>query len=278
MLIGDFVLSMERTELRAKTLLKGENVLDTYLYVLRQPVARHFLTFFLLLKCFFIIFFIELSIINFIEYGTLQDRRHDVSGRPVSVTTHENVERNKDYFKFNPNASIWKVAQALKISKTSLHRILKHFLNMHPYKISSYQLLSERSMGQRVKFCKTITGMFEDRELDEKLIIFTDEAHFYLNGYVNKQNDRFWGSENPSVSISKPLHPQKVSAWAAISIKGIYLQFFESTVTAETYKNLLETKFFLYAKKRGLVTNFHFIQDGAAPHRTQEVFEALHKV
>ena len=29
--------------------------------------------------------------------------------------------------------------------------------------------------------------MFEDRELDEKLILFTDEAHFYLNGYVNKQ-------------------------------------------------------------------------------------------
>ena len=110
---------------------------------------------------------------------------------------------------------------------------------MHPYKISSHQLLSERSMGQRVKFCKTITGMFKDRE---------------------------------------PLHPQKVSASAAISIKGIYLQFFESTVTAETYKNLLETKLFPYAKKRGLVKNFHFMQDGAAPHRTQEVFAALHKV
>ena len=113
----------------------------------------------------------------------------------------------------NPNATIRKLsAQVLKKSKTSLHRILKHFLNMHPYKISSHQLLSERSMGQRVKFCKTITGMFEDRELDEKLIIFIDEAHFYLNGYVNKQNYRFWRSENPTVSISKPLHPQKVLA------------------------------------------------------------------
>ena len=143
---------------------------------------------------------------NFIEYGTQQDRRHDVSGRPVSVTTDENVERIKDYFKVNPNATIRKAAQALKISKTSLHRILKHFLNMHPYKINSLQLLSERSMG-RVKCCKTITGMFKDRELDEKLISFTDEAYFYLNGYVNKQNYRFWGSENPNVSKSKALHP-----------------------------------------------------------------------
>ena len=79
---------------------------------------------------------------------------------------------------------------------------------MHPYKIISHQLLFERSMGRRLTFCKTITGMFEDRELYEKLIIFTDEAHFYLNGYVNKQNYRFWGSENPNVSISKPLYPQ----------------------------------------------------------------------
>ena len=134
---------------------------------------------------------------EFIEYGTLQDRKHDVSGRPVSVTTDENVERTKDYFKVNPNATIRKAAQALKISKTSLYRILKHFLNMHPYKISSHQLLFERFMGQHVKFCKTITGMFEDRELDEKLIIFTD---------------------NPTVSISKPLHPQNVLASAAISI------------------------------------------------------------
>ena len=48
------------TELRAKKLLKGENVLCTYLHVLRQPVARHFLSFLLLHKCLFIIFFIEL--------------------------------------------------------------------------------------------------------------------------------------------------------------------------------------------------------------------------
>ena len=87
MLIGDFVLSMERTELRAKTLLKGENVLYTYLHVLRQPVARHFLTFFLLLKCFFYYIFYRV-IDNFIQYGTLQDRRHDVSGRPVGISDH----------------------------------------------------------------------------------------------------------------------------------------------------------------------------------------------
>ena len=187
MLIGDFVLSMECTELRAKTLLKGENVLCTYLHVLRQPVA-----FFMLLKCLFIIFFIELSIIlsNMKPYKTVDTMyQTDLYQWPQMKMSRE----LETLFKVNPNATIRKAAQALKISKTSLHRILKHFLNMRPYKISSHQLLSERSIGQRVKFCQTITEMFEDRELHEKFIIFTDEAHFYLNGYVNKQNYRFWG-------------------------------------------------------------------------------------
>ena len=52
-------------------------------------------------------------------------------------------------------------------------------------------------MKVRVKFYKTITEMFESGEIDENKIVFSDEAHFWLNGYVNKQNYRFWGSVNP---------------------------------------------------------------------------------
>jgi len=190
------------------------------------------------------------------QYGTIQDRRHDLPGPSVSIAVEENIEQVKNYFEQNPNASIRKAAQALQISKTTLHRILKHFLKMHPYKITSHQLLTERAMTKRVEFCKTINGMFEDGELDEKLIIYTDEAHFWLNGYVNKQNYRFWGSENPNVSLAKPLHPQKITAWAAISVKGIYLQFFQSTVTGESYKQLLEQKFFPHAKKKAWSEGF----------------------
>ena len=63
-----------------------------------------------------------------------------------------------------------------------------------------------------------------------------------------------------------------------MSVKGIYLYFFDSTVTGNSYKELLETKFFPFAKKRGWVKIFHFMQGGATPHRTKEVFEAIYNV
>ena len=50
-------------------------------------------------------------------------------------------------------------------------------------------------------------------------------------------------------------------------------------VIGNSYKELLETKFFPFAKKRGWVKTFHFMQDGARwPHRTKEVFEAIYNV
>ena len=61
-------------------------------------------------------------------------------------------------------------------------------------------------------------------------------------------------------------------------VKGIYLYFFDSTVNGNSYKVLLETKFFPFAKKRGWVKTFHFIQYGATPHRTKEVFDAIYNV
>ena len=62
-------------------------------------------------------------------------------------------------------------------------------------------------MEARIKFCKTITEMFESGEIDENKIVLSDEAYFLLNGYVNKQNYRFWGTENLNIFISKSLHP-----------------------------------------------------------------------
>ena len=76
----------------------------------------------------------------------------------------------------------------------------------------------------------------------------TDEAHFHLNGFVNKQNLRYWGVENPRIVNEKELHPQRVTVWCAIMcdrIIGPYFfenaEGFTETVNRERYRQMLNT-------------------------------------
>ncbi|GFU46644.1 hypothetical protein TNCV_1546591 [Trichonephila clavipes] len=57
-----------------------------------------------------------------------------------------------------------------------------------------------------------------------KRILFSHEAHFWLNGYVNKQNCRIWSEANSQVYVETPLHPEKLTVWCALWAGGILLQ------------------------------------------------------
>ncbi|GFW80826.1 hypothetical protein TNCV_3779061 [Trichonephila clavipes] len=75
--------------------------------------------------------------------------------------------------------------------------------------------LTERSSNTKKEFC------LDKRNLR---ILFSDEAHFWLNGYVNKQNGRIWSEANPQVYVETPLHPEKLTVWCALWAGGILLQ------------------------------------------------------
>jgi len=44
----------------------------------------------------------------------------------------------------------------------------------------------------------------------------SDEAHFHLNGSVNKQNFRYWSTINPRQVHEHPLHCDRVTVWIAV--------------------------------------------------------------
>ena len=54
----------------------------------------------------------------------------------------------------------------------------------------------------------------------------SDEAHFFLNGAVGKANCRFWGAENPHVTVSNDPYAPHVTAWCAVSARGIIGPYF----------------------------------------------------
>ncbi|GFV23797.1 transposable element Tc3 transposase [Trichonephila clavipes] len=60
--------------------------------------------------------------------------------------------------------------------------------------------------------------------LESEVVKGSDEAHFWLNGYVNKQNCRIWSEDIPQVYVETPLHPEKLTVWCALWAGGILLQ------------------------------------------------------
>ena len=54
---------------------------------------------------------------------------------------------------------------------------------------------------------------------------FSDEAHFHLNGSVNRQNVRYWCSIRPHDVLEVPLHSPKCTAWCAMSAKALLVLY-----------------------------------------------------
>lgn len=112
-------------------------------------------------------------------------------------------------------------------------------------------------------------------------IILSDEAHFHLDGFVDRQNCRFWGSKNPNVTVKKQMNPQRVTVWCrfwAGGISGLY--FFDNeagqavTVTGARHRDMI-TQFFLPKLDDINVNNMWFPKDGATCHTHRETLQLL---
>lgn len=192
------------------------------------------------------------------------------------VRSDGNVFKVDCLYKNEPSTSQRKAAQQLNISRSSLQRIMSTDIDLFPYKIQVYQPISPNASIKRLEFANRMITMKESGEIDFGKIWFSDECHFQLEGYVNKQNYRFWGTENPHVQIIKPLHPKRVTVWCAMSSTSIIGPvFLTENVTGERYCQMLNENVFPYIVGTGDLEDYWFMQDGARPHRTNDVFNLL---
>ncbi|GFW38070.1 transposable element Tc3 transposase [Trichonephila clavipes] len=114
-----------------------------------------------------------------------------------------------------------------------------------------------------------------------KRILFSDEAHFWLNGYVNKQNCRMWSEANPQVYVETPLHPEKLTVWCALWAGGIIGPYFikndeghNVTVNGDRYRAMI-TNFFIPELNNHDVQELWFQQDGAICHTARATIDLL---
>jgi hypothetical protein len=99
-----------------------------------------------------------------------------------------------------------------------------------------------------------------------------------LDGVVNKQNVRFWASENPCVIHEKMHHAPRITVWIIISSHGLLWPIlFEETVKSEHYLSMLRNTFVANLLATGLpLQTLWFMQDGTRPHTASVVLDFLH--
>ena len=128
--------------------------------------------------------------------GSILNQNKGNSGPKRSVRTDENITSVEARIQ-KSSQSVRKIAAELGINRESVRRILKKDLGLKSYKLQTSQQLSAGDRERRLEFCNRMKRMVEQREIDINKIIFSDESHIYLKGFMNKQNFRKWSPTKP---------------------------------------------------------------------------------
>jgi hypothetical protein len=164
------------------------------------------------------------------------------------------------------------IEKATGISKSSVHRILRHFLNLYPYHLTLLQDITQEDRVDRVQFSQ---WMLENQRILTD-VLWSDEAYFSLDGHVNRHSCIIWGSEKPTFPLTESLHSPKVCVWMGFTAKfKLRPFFFESTVTGTNYLEMLEHHVIPQLKHKRVMRSVVFQHDGAPPHFAKGVREYL---
>ncbi|KAJ8962172.1 hypothetical protein NQ318_018129 [Aromia moschata] len=142
------------------------------------------------------------------ELGHVRDAPRQ--GRPK---INENVQQDVILSALeNPHCTVRQVSRDLNIGKSSVSNIFKK-VKYHPYRVRLIHELAEDDFDRRTEFCEYMMDHNNQNNGFIANILFSDEATFFLNGHVNRQNTRYWSQENPHwMQEYHTQHPQKLTA------------------------------------------------------------------
>jgi hypothetical protein len=73
-----------------------------------------------------------------------------------------------------------------------LARRATQLLKLTPYNTTIIHTLQPRDPASRVHLCSYFVQHVVEGEIDQQLILFSDEAWFHLQRYINILNNRYW--------------------------------------------------------------------------------------
>lgn len=244
----------------------------SYISTLRQIRATFGYDFFIQRRT------IQKMVRQFEETGSVVTKRPVLYHR--GVRNEENIDRVRDSIVEDAMTSVRRRSQELNISRSTLGRILKNDLSLKPFKIRRTQELKLVDHQSRKQFAEQmILQQSNERDFFNR-ILFSDEAHFELQGYVNSQNFRFWRNENPRAISERSNFPKKLTVWCGLWSGGVIgPYFFEDadgtslTVNSARYQEMLLN--FVWPAVDTLPEESWFQQDGAPCHTARTTMDIL---
>jgi hypothetical protein len=160
---------------------------------------------------------------------------------------------------------------------------LREELKKYPYRIQLKEKQTTQNKKQRFDFANKTAGKVEGSPKCLNNVLFSDEAHFELSGYVNRQNMRIRCEGNPHDTIEAPKSREKVTVFVAIGGNaGLIGPYFleDDTGSAETiktsnYLKMSKSKMVPTLKRKKLFRQCIFQQDGAPAHCSKEAIKWL---
>jgi hypothetical protein len=173
----------------------------------------------------------------------------------------------------NPRLSIRKLALTTEVSYSTVRNILVDALHLKPFKFQIYHELQPGDFSKRVDFAQWFLKL---PQYAVDFFICSDEAYFYINEPINKQNNRLWLKEKPEDTIERPLHEEHFMVWCAFSARNVFGPYiFEGSVNQHSYLQMLQTYFWPKLLHVRDYKKYWFQQDGASAHTAIAVQEWL---
>ena len=176
----------------------------------------------------------------------------------------------KNRLKGGGRVSARKLSKELKLSRTSIQRILRDDLRYFSYKIIIKPFLTDAHKAERKRFANWVRSNF--RKEQTMRLLFSNEKLFDMGGVYNVQNDRVWApsrveaNECDGIKMKRKFS-QKVMVWLGACLKGItpLVIFEEGTLDHDRYiKEVLPVALKYGNKVFG--NDWTFQQDNARPH------------
>lgn len=199
---------------------------------------------------------------------------------PQRSVTPETFLQISEYAKAHPTSSCREAAKEIGgVSRSYVWKIW-HELGLHPFKPLQVQKLKPGDEENRVDFANHLLDRIDNDARFLQNIIWSDEANFYLNGFVNAHNAHYWAVANPCIADPvKTLEKEKITVWLAVSrLEFLEPVFFKNseTVQGANYMQLcLQGVLEPFLNKYDWP--FIYMQDGAPAHWKKEVRQWLNE-